>query len=122
MDTARAVLGYISLTDTDEFYKDIVTAGPYLVIGPGALESMDETTFRPTYGIRCKLYIGMPKWANNNEKNIETFVEALKNAWANDTLYDVGPGPTVTWPEPEVDATLNPMLIRYEFAVSAQSC
>jgi len=125
LTSARIKLGFVRLGATDEFIKDIVTAGPMLVIKGGALEEYNRIDAKLMYGIHCDLYLGFNREADNALTNAEALLEAIFDKWVDNVNFlasGVTPPMRVSWSEPELNTEVNPVLCKYDITLQCIGC
>ena len=110
---ARVKLGMDYLSPNAQFLTDLETDGPFLLIHPGALETMDSNTDLSTYRIMSELWFGIARESDNDFLDIEKLVEAIKAAWSSHA---------VSWDAPAIDTKRNPATVRYLLSVVALGC
>ena len=105
--TARVVLGYDELAVNNTFLADLVTSGPYLLIGDGELVRRSALDRVAIYRINCHLYIGIARETDNDFTNILTLLAALKNqtTWLECDL---------SWSRAKINVLKVPAIVHYE--------
>lgn len=109
----RVVLGYDDLSPDNTFFASILTAGPYLLLGAGNLESRDLSTGTARYRIAARLWLGIARETDNTFVDVEKLLAALKTAWA-----DYG----LSWRRRPIDVKKTPALVIYDLEILALGC
>ena len=113
LPAARIALGYLPRASDDDFIGDVQSDGPFLLIGPGAREALSIQNQHGRYTFACKLWIGIARDTADDLTNIETFIEALAEAWA---------GATVSWELPRYNHKKRPTVLLYRISVQTIGC
>ncbi|HEY3325133.1 MAG TPA: hypothetical protein VGP72_32060 [Planctomycetota bacterium] len=77
--SARIKKGYYPLLDTDEFFQDLVTNGPFLIIDPMTPGDFTTGTGQSEYTLKMKMYFGFNKDAAFDYSDVQNAFEALRN-------------------------------------------
>lgn len=110
LSSARCVMGYDDLALNNTFRATLLTDGPYLSIRRATLSGYNPGV--PTDGryiVPCDLWIAAARGTDDTMVNIETFVEAIKTAWARYWLE---------WDYDPIDDKADPMIIHYVITAS----
>jgi hypothetical protein len=106
LSAARVKLGVDVLAANADMRRQLLTEGPYLIIKTGAKINHEPlgTSRISTYEIQSDLYIGLDRNTDDDMTNVETFLEAIDEAWMD--------WPT-TWEAPEIDLRQNSAVVHY---------
>ena len=111
---ARCVLGHDALALNNTMRASMVSDGPYLSIRRARLEGFDPSEAASgRYVVPCDLWIGIARETDNTFINIETFIEAIKTAWARYWL---------DWDYDPVDVGANPAIVHYVLTAQTIAC
>lgn len=110
---ARCVLGYVSRDTKNGFLRDLLTDGPYLLIGPGGRVDQDIQSHVSAFDIPCDLWLGIDRETNDQFRIIEGLLEDLSTNWFPHI---------VRWERPNLDTNKDPVIVHYKLSVSVISC
>ena len=113
LTAARTVLGYDELAANNTFLGDLITDGPYLLIGDGELVGRSALDRTALYRVNCHLYFGIARDADNDFTNILTFLAALKNqaTWLETDL---------SWSRAKIAVLKAPAIVHYEITAEVR--
>lgn len=123
MDADRIELGQVDLIaeNLQDFFKDIASDGPFLVIGPAEQTGIEYEPHKADFDILCELYFGFPNDASYDFKAIEEIVFPLRDAFVKVSNYT---GQSISAPvswstsKPEVLRKHKPCVGRYEIKLT----
>jgi hypothetical protein len=115
---ARVKLGVVNQAATDEFFNNIVTAGPMCVIGPADIgdRNLQQQTF--LFDIPAYLWIGYAADADYDYTAAEDLVSEILKKLANVSLYSTGAKPVNgIGIDRDDEVNLKPKVICYKFTL-----
>lgn len=116
LSSTRVKLGVVNQAGSDEFFNDIVSAGPMCVIGPANWGDANLQQKWFTFEVVAKLWIGFAADADYDYVAAEDLVAELLKEMTNTALYVDGATP-INGIEIERDdeIRLKPKIILYTF-------
>ncbi len=113
-------MGYDRKGTTEQFFKDFSVTAPVLLIRAGRLLEIDYQTRLPVYGVTCQLYFAFARETDLDLTEIEGLLDAIKGVW--DSGASVKPPESMTWDEPEIRTSQNPVVGVYEIELEIRGC
>lgn len=114
---SRIKLGLDMHANNNTHLATMASAGPYMIVHPGALEDDPEQTGGGRmYRIPCSLYVGYDREADQMLVDAESLLEDIR------AQLRAGGASSVTWDEPEFNHERVPGYGRWRMTVRQRGC
>ncbi len=121
LTAARVKLGLVNFDYSTEFFQDLVTLGPMLVIKPAVIDGYDQTTKESKFTLECELWFGITADADYTFIAVEEILfgsSGLRVAWSESSNFTTILEPLeMTIGAPEVRTDFKPLVAKYTISL-----
>lgn len=112
LDAERVKLGYDRALESPDFFGELLSDGPFLIVGTARLDYDAQTAFGPAE-VRAILYVGFDRNSAQDFTPVDDFLEALREAWNAADSYGEGEAAPVRigWEAWRTEAKSDPGII-----------